>query len=173
MWLTVTNWIYFSHWPPRAARFQSRPPNETSRPQTSSALPMESRCCIATVNKFLSTSPSSIIRLSQEKRTPRHRCSALLTLRIQTPDCDQPKKSCCSAPLVKEEIHQRLVYLLFPHARKGQSVRIIAHCPSGTQWKPRNENNIIHILNSWHQTEGTLHWGANYSTSQGSCSKPQ
>lgn len=83
------------------------------------------------------------------------------------------RKSCSSAPPVRKEIHQRLVYLLFPHARKGQSLRITARCPSGTQWKPCDENNIIHILNSWHQTEGTLHWGANYSTSQGSCSKPQ
>lgn len=61
--------------------------------------PMESRCCVATVNKFLSSSPPSIILLSEKrkkkkkKKAPRHRCAALpQTLWIQTPERDQPKK---------------------------------------------------------------------------------
>ena len=73
----------------------------------------------------------------------------------------------CSAPLVRVEIYQYLLNVFFHHARKGQSRRIIPHRPRKMPSNPSIENNIIHILNSWYQTEGILHCGANYSTFQG------
>lgn len=57
--------------------------------------------------------------------------SSQLISTMQTPECDQFKG--CSAPLVTERIYQCCVCLLFLHARKGQSGKIMLHVPSRTQ----------------------------------------
>lgn len=140
--LNITLFFPVLKLPQRASRLKKNPTWASHGQQpvvllAAGNMPIHFKCCtvITAVNNLFSFTPSSIILC------PFHRKKGILQLFlwrpqtafwIQTPEYDQ-LKSCCSAPLVRRGIHQCLVYLLFPHARKGQSLRIILHGPSRTQ----------------------------------------